>query len=474
MEATRIRLAEGVHLTYLPARKFKTSLLSAQFVTPLRRETAGANALLAAVLRRGTVSCPDMGALSAKMDNLYDASIDYTVRKKGENQCVGFVASFIDDRYAPGGERLLEPAAALLGELVCDPVTYHGRFVPEYFESEKTNLLEAIWLLTGGKSFRGGKDAELVRRGETFAVLEAVTQRTRQEDQEPDDPARVRITVGTPDAPRPGRYASVNGAAPKRAAGLAGSFPAVVFDPGHLSLVKGAPEGRRRFLDAALCQLYPGYLATYRRYVRVLQQKNALLRHSATGQERPYAEKRALLEVLNVELAAQGEVLQQRRRDYLALLGPLACANYQELSHGAERMSIRYAAQFAPGGLADLLKQRQNEELRAGQSLCGVHREDLELLLDDQPARVFASQGQQRSVVLSLKMAEAAAAARITGEHPVLLLDDVLSELDEGRKQYLLTRMKEKQTFVTSCDDTAFLKTDGEVYRMNGGVLSRA
>ena len=118
--------------------------------------------------------------------------------------------------------------------------------------------------------------------------------------------------------------------------------------------------------------------------------------------------------------------------------------------------------------------QRQNEELRAGQSLCGIHREDLELLLDDQPARVFASQGQQRSVVLSLKMAEAAAAARITGEHPVLLLDDVLSELDEGRKQYLLTRMKEKQTFVTSCDDTAFLKTDGEVYRMNGGVLSRA
>ena len=295
-----------------------------------------------------------------------------------------------------------------------------------------------------------------MRRGETFAVLEAVTQRTRQEDQEPDDPARVRITVGTPDAPPPRPLCLGERGCPKRAAGLAGSFPAVVFDPGHLSPVKGAPEGRRRFLDAALCQLYPGYLATYRRYVRVLQQKNALLRHSATGQERPYAEKCALLEVLNVELAAQGEVLQQRRRDYLALLGPLACANYQELSHGAERMSIRYAAQFAPGGLADLLKQRQNEELRAGQSLCGVHREDLELLLDDQPARVFASQGQQRSVVLSLKMAEAAAAARITGEHPVLLLDDVLSELDEGRKRYLLTRMKEKQTFVTSCDDTAF------------------
>ena len=339
----------------------------------------------------------------------------------------------------------------------------------------KTNLLEAIWLLTGGKSFRGGKDAELVRRGETFAVLEAVTQRTRQEDQEPDDPARVRITVGTPDAPPPrplclgergcpqaggrsGRQLSRCGVRPRTpepGQGRTGGPPPV----SGRGIVPAVPR-----VSGYLPPLRPGIAAEKMRCCGILPPgRSALMR-----------KKCALLEVLNVELAAQGEVLQQRRRDYLALLGPLACANYQELSHGAERMSIRYAAQFAPGGLADLLKQRQNEELRAGQSLCGVHREDLELLLDDQPARVFASQGQQRSVVLSLKMAEAAAAARITGEHPVLLLDDVLSELDEGRKQYLLTRMKEKQTFVTSCDDTAFLKTDGEVYRMNGGVLSRA
>ena len=334
----------------------------------------------------------------------------------------------------------------------------------------KTNLLEAIWLLTGGKSFRGGKDAELVRRGEPFALLKASTLRAQQETEEPN---RIRLTVGTPDSPRPGRTASVNGGAVKRAASLAGSFPAVVFDPGHLSLVKGAPEGRRKFLDAALCQLYPGYLTIYRRYIRALQQKNALLRRSVNGAARPYAEKRALLEVLNVELAQQGEAIQQRRRAYLETLAPLACSNYEELSHGAETLRLRYAAQFEPGGLAQLLRQKMPEELRAGQSLCGPHREDLELLLDGQPAKVYASQGQQRSVVLSLKMAEAAAAASITGEHPVLLLDDVLSELDDGRKQYLLTRMREKQTFVTSCDDTAFLRTDGEVYRMNGGVLTK-
>ena len=141
---TRTKLAEGVYLTCLPARKFKTSLLSAQFVTPLRRETASACALLPAVLRRGTVSCPDMGSLSARLDRLYGARIEYTVRKKGENQCVGFVASLIDDSFAPGGEKLLEPVADLLGELICDPVTERGRFVPAYFESEKTNLLDAI------------------------------------------------------------------------------------------------------------------------------------------------------------------------------------------------------------------------------------------------------------------------------------------------------------------------------------------
>lgn len=144
MKATRIQLADGVYLTYLPARKFKTSLLSAQFVTPLRQETASAWALLPAVLRRGTVTYPDLGALSAQLDRLYGASVEYTIRKKGENQCVGFVASFIDDSFAPEGEKLLEPSAELVGELTCDPVTERGRFVSAYFESEKTNLIDAI------------------------------------------------------------------------------------------------------------------------------------------------------------------------------------------------------------------------------------------------------------------------------------------------------------------------------------------
>ena len=168
---TRTKLADGVYLTYLPARKFKTSLLSAQFVTPLAEETASAYALLPAVLRRGTVTYPDMGALSARLDKLYGARIDYTVRKKGESQCVGFVASFIDDSFTPDGERLLEPVAELLGELVCDPATERGRFVPAYFESEKTNLIDAIRSIINDK--RDYADSRLLREmcaGEAYGI----------------------------------------------------------------------------------------------------------------------------------------------------------------------------------------------------------------------------------------------------------------------------------------------------------------
>ena len=141
---TRTMLTEGVFLTCLPAQKFKTSVLSAQFVTPLKKDTAAIYSLMPAVLRRGMARYPDMGVLSAELDHLYGAQIDYTIRKKGEKQCVGFVASFLSDEYVPGGEKLLEPVAALLGELICAPATRNGRFVPEYVEGERENLIDAI------------------------------------------------------------------------------------------------------------------------------------------------------------------------------------------------------------------------------------------------------------------------------------------------------------------------------------------
>lgn len=172
MFENRREIMQDVFLTYLPAQHFKTSRLTLNLVTGLDRASASANALLPAVLRRGTVRCPDMESLSAALDTLYGANIDYTVRKKGERQCVGFAAGFIDDGFTPHGERLLEPVAQQLGELLLEPVTRDGCFLGEYVESEKANLIDAIRALKNDK--RDWADIRLMQEmcaGEPYSVL---------------------------------------------------------------------------------------------------------------------------------------------------------------------------------------------------------------------------------------------------------------------------------------------------------------
>lgn len=324
----------------------------------------------------------------------------------------------------------------------------------------KTNLLESIWLLTGAKSFRGAKDAELIRRDQGFAVIEADFEGGGRDQ-------ALRLTVGSRQSERPGRRARLNGADRGRASAVAGTFTAVVFDPNHLSLVKAGPEGRRHFLDAALCQLFPGYLAALRRYARLTAQKNALLKaYDIT----PGGD--VLLETYNEAMAQCGAEVMGRRAQYLDRLAPLAEANYRDISSGAEALGVRYMPCCEPGdpqALAARLREVRPQELRAGFCLTGPHREDLEILIDGQPGKIYGSQGQQRSAVLALKLAEASVAGEVLGEHPVMLLDDVLSELDDARQTYLLTRIEDKQTFVTTCDSAAFARTNGKLVFVEGG-----
>ena len=327
----------------------------------------------------------------------------------------------------------------------------------------KTNLLEAVWLLTGGKSFRGSKDAELIRRGCAFSVIEG-------EFESGGSDKTIRLTVGSKGSQRPGRTARLNGADMGRAAALAGNFQAVVFEPDLLALVKGGPEGRRRFLDAALCQIYRPYLVALRRYMRLVAQKNALLKH---WDQTPDAA--LLLDAYNEQLAGYGGQIMAHRQRFTDALAPAAAANYGEISHGAEAFTLRYqccAAAPDADALAEKLAAVRGSELRAGFCLAGPHREDLDLQLDGQPARVYGSQGQQRSCVLAMKLAEATVAGELFGEHPVLLLDDVLSELDDERQTYLLTRMGEHQTIVTTCDTAAFARTNGKIVYVKGGQAS--
>lgn len=324
----------------------------------------------------------------------------------------------------------------------------------------KTNLLEAVWLLTGSKSFRGSKDSELVREGEDFAAVEGTARGDGGEN-------RIRVAVAGEASGKRGRAAWKNGVDYGRATNLAGVFTAVVFEPNHLSLVRGSPEGRRKFVDAALCQLYPGYLAALRRYQRAVTQKNALLKQYDRTPDAP-----ALLDVFDDAMASAGEEIMARRGAYLAMLAPRAVALYGEISGGREALDVEYEPTCAAGGLREALRAARRRDTAAGFCTTGPHREDFTMRIDGRDAKSFASQGQKRSTVLSLKLAEAAVAADVLGEHPVMLLDDVLSELDEARQDYLLSHIAGRQTIVTACDAALFERAAGSVWRMESGVLT--
>lgn len=171
MTKIRTQLLENVYLTYVPAVKFKTDFLSAQFITPLTAETAGYNALLPAVLQRGTMRYPDMQQLSAALDLLYGANLEHSVRKRGENQLWGFVATCIDDAYLPGGEKLLEPMAEMLGEVICRPVLEGDTLTSSYVASERTNLIDAIRSSINEKrSFAAQRLLEEMCAGEAYGL----------------------------------------------------------------------------------------------------------------------------------------------------------------------------------------------------------------------------------------------------------------------------------------------------------------
>lgn len=325
----------------------------------------------------------------------------------------------------------------------------------------KTNLLESIFLLTGAKSFRRAKDREMIaREGEGFSVVEAeFFAEGRQQT--------MRLTIS-----EKGRMIQLNRAAAQKAGEAAGRFCCVVFSPEHLELVKGTPAERRRFLDTALCQLSPRYLGALREYVRLLQQKNTLLKDA-----RGISAAWDLLDIYDEQIAAAAAQILQSRTAVLQNLQQLVTESYAELSGNREALSLSYLstlgeAQTPPEILETIAAARQ-EDLRAGFCTTGPHRDDLVILLDGQPARAFGSQGQQRTAVLALKLSEAQLFRQSLGEEPVLLLDDVLSELDERRQLYLLERLTRSQSVITCCEPE-FIKrqTGAAVFRMEQGCLT--
>lgn len=321
----------------------------------------------------------------------------------------------------------------------------------------KSNLLEAIWLFTGLRSFRGSKEKELIQFGQPKAELQMEFDNDLQ---------NVEATIDIAEK----KTATLGGVSYGSCSKLCGEFLGIIFSPGHLSLIQGGPAERRKFINQALCQLKPKYASNLTQFNRILQQRNVLLKDLTY-----HSELYDTLEIWDDTLASLSAYLILERKKYLSELTPFLEEFYGGISGGREAIKLSYASgiplestsfeELKEEVLIALQKNRK-EDILSGVTNLGPHRDDLTILLDDIPVKSFGSQGQQRSCALSLKMSEAAIIKKITGYQPVALLDDVMSELDSHRQDYILNHIEGWQVFITCCEPSAILQSR-EVNREN-------
>ncbi len=314
----------------------------------------------------------------------------------------------------------------------------------------KTNLLEAVFLFAIGRGFRARTDASLLRFGQSRMRLQMRFEgggRTQQME--------FALLPGTASGTLR-RFCRCGGAPMTRLSEWVGRFRAVLFCPEHLALVKEGPAARRAFLDSALSQLYPAYLASLQRYHAILRQRSALLHtQRMLGGSAEDAVFVRQMEVWSEQLAREAAYLAVQRSEYAEKLGRDAADVMEAMSGGAEKLTLRAAEPLSEREYLRKLTGELSRELRMGSTQYGIHRDDLQIQLDGRDARLYASQGQQRSVSLALKLAEGERIREETGEYPVFLLDDILSELDADRRDYVLQGFGGKQILIASCEEVA-------------------
>ena len=330
----------------------------------------------------------------------------------------------------------------------------------------KTNLLEAISYLGSGKSFRALKQKEMVRFGADFADIEGTVFAQEREQS-------LRFVIFNGSRPR---QIFRNGAKKKTAAEIAGVLPTVLFCPEDLMVLKTGASQRRRLGDHALCQLRPNYDAALTEYNRIIDQKNRILKD--------HFENPSVLEILpeyNQRLCQVGALLISYRARFYDSLGKAAARYHNQFSGGAEEFTLDYHTvstvkdPFAPistltEDLQEHLQRHYRAELETGQCLTGPHKDDFDVSLSGINLKSYGSQGQTRTAAISLKLAQRELMGREWGEEPVLLLDDVLSELDPGRQDFVLNQIVSGQVFITCCEPGRFTKLGKTIEICKGSV----
>ncbi|MEY2418457.1 MAG: replication and repair protein RecF [Actinomycetota bacterium] len=320
----------------------------------------------------------------------------------------------------------------------------------------KTNLLEALAWLATLSSFRGAPNDALVRQGADRAYVRAEIDR---------DGRAVRIEAELP--PRGSPRVLVNGNALRRSTDLLGALRVSVFSPDDLALIKAGPSHRRDLLDDALVALSPHHAETITAVERVLKQRGALLRQ-AGGKATP--EVVSTLDVWDAKLAEHGTALVTARRELVTRLEPLVAKAYAAVAEGAASITLRYAASWE-GELHAALQAARQDDLRRGITSIGPHRDELELHIGTLPARTHASQGEQRSLALALRLAVHYAVTEATASAPILLLDDVFSELDPHRSAALVSALPPGQAVLTTAGALPPGATPAATVRIANGTI---
>ena len=321
----------------------------------------------------------------------------------------------------------------------------------------KSNLLEAVGYLATLGSFRRAPVEALVRQGTSTATVRAEIEREGRE-----------LLIEAELAPRGRNRIQVNRQRLQRSRDLLGALRVSVFAPDDLALVKEGPAERRRYLDDALVASHPRLDGLRSEVDRILRQRNALLRQCGG---RLSADAALTLDVWDAKLAAAAEELVRERLGLLDQLSPALVEGYARLAGTDARVQANYRSTWLDQGLEAALVEARADEVRRGMSLVGPHRDDLELVLDGMPARTHASQGEQRSLALALRLAAHEVVGRLAGSPPVLLLDDVFSELDPHRSEALLTALGAAQTLLTTAGALPDQAVPQRVLRVEQGTV---
>ena len=337
----------------------------------------------------------------------------------------------------------------------------------------KTNLVEAIWLLSGCRSFRGTKEKDFININLEKADMNISFKNSLREQ-------IISTTLKKQNIKE--KNITLNGVPIKTLPKLFGNLKCVIFTPEDLDLAKGSPEKRRNFIDLCISQIKLGYFSVTDKYENILNQRNALLKRINQGLSNIDE-----LDIWDEQLARMGAYITLLRYNYIQKLDVFSKNLYKKMSSDREDLSLSYSSSVYSnifgrtdykGEMAEeyleKMKKSRRDDVRAGFTTIGIHRDDIITKINELPSREFGSQGQQRSIALILKLSQAYILIEETDEAPIILLDDVLSELDKNRQKFILSSIDNMQIIITTCDEidkNLYNTKNGKYFKVNCGKV---